>query len=476
MLSQRTINYAIPPKNHYWQWTEERDAIEWADDRTLALWPEVHSIIARLGTDGGLPPLGSLLLVLAACREDWITQRPSNHNIFRNILDISKNNPIPLDVAEVVITGLDQIHQLPPELRTSLSAKCLLISALFEGGPHCLLKKETELVLRDLSVIGLRVDFHQTSAMNAKARFFRDIRALKTGLARHNSESLASLLRTGLENPKLLPPELPQQPIAPDDSRDLWQQLEASGGELAAVAATAKRTIAMLNFPGRFGSPRDLQVGGIADITNRGTIDRLLPGELAWDDLVLAARLVHNEALYFRREIPPADVAVSQTILLDRGIRLWGTMRVFSIGVALGLRHHPALQDQNETFEVVAANHDAFEYIDLSNTRGISKALEPLIPSPDPTKFLATWWDAAQIVDDPSIPELTFITAREHLEHDATRRIIGEISAWIQARNGRFRIITLGRQGEMEMHAWSPAGNNLLCRGELDVNSLVSQS
>ena len=473
MLSQRTINYAIPPEGHFWKWSEGHDAIEWADGSTLALWPEVHTILGHLGSGCGLPPFGSILLLLAACRNEWVHQRPSRHIVFRSVLGTGKDEAFIEEVAEVVINGLDRIHDLPQDLRNSLPAKCHLVTALFEGGPHCLTERESELVLKDLSIFGLLYADGHIPALPAKSRFLRDIRALKIRLARHDAASLESLLRTGLENANLRQPELPEQPLEPGDPRDLLDRLQAAGGEGGAAAAVAKRTIAMMNFPGRFGSPRDLPVGGIADITNRGTIDRLLPGELAWDDLVLAARLVHNEALYFRREIPPMDVAVSHTVLLDRGLRLWGTGRFFSLGVALGLRHHPALQGDDETFEVAAATGDAFEYLDLVSPTGVRSALETLIPSPDPEKFLITWWDAAQITNDPSIPDLTFITAREHLEEDAPRRLLGEIAAWIHARNGRFRVIALTRGGGLEMQAWSPAGNRLLCRGELDLEDLL---
>jgi hypothetical protein len=473
MLSQRTINYAIPPDDHYWIWSDGYDAIEWADGRTLALWPEIHTVLAYLGAEKGIPPLGSVLLILAACRSDWELQRAFNHSNIRAVMGMAQNVALTAEIAEVLITGLDRVHLLPEDLRTSLSAKCLLVSALFEGGPHCLLRRDTELVLKDLSIFGLRYATDHKPEMTAKARFLRDMRALKTGLARHSAASLESLLRTGIENSNLREPELPQQPLEPGDPRDLIDRLIDAGGEGKAAAAVAKRTIAMINFPGRFGTPRDLPVGGISDITNRGTIDRLLPGELAWDDLVLAARLVHNEALYFRREIPPMDVAVSHTVLLDRGIRLWGAGRVLSLGVALGLRHHPALQEPGEIFEVVASTGDAFEYLDLTTPSGVLSSLETLVPSPSPEKFLTTWWDAAQITDDPSIPDVTFITAREHLEEDATRRLLGEVAGWIHARSGHFRVIALSRGGGMEMQAWSPAGNRIICRGELDLSEIL---
>ncbi|MEK7952115.1 hypothetical protein [Luteolibacter soli] len=473
MTSRRTTNYAVPPEGHFWKWSGGHDAIEWKDGRTLALWPEIHTILDFIGNNSGVPPLGSVLLVLAACRDEWIAHRPLNHGAFRKALEIRDSDPIPPDSAEILITGLDVIHALPRDLRSSLAAKCHLVSALFEGGPYCLPRSESELVLRDLSVFGIGDTSQRKPEMDAKARLQRDLRALKTGLARHGAESLENLLRTGIENSGFHQPLLPSLAEDPIEPRLLLDHLISSGGESGAAAAVAKRAIAMMNFPGRFGAPLDLPVGGIADITNRGTIDRLLPGELAWDDLVLAARLVHNEALYFRREIPPQHVAVSHMILLDRGLRLWGTARVFSLGVALGLWHHPALNGPGEFLGGVAATTDLYETLDLSTPAGVRSALEVLLPAASPNAFLIAWWDVARIVDDVAIPDVSFITAKEHLEDATTRRLLGEIAGWIHERAGRFQVVAVDRLGNLEVQAWSPAGNHTLFHGMIDLAEIL---
>ena len=473
MISVRTTNYAVPPRGHYWMWSSGHDAIEWEDGRTLALWPEIHTILDFLGSNSGVPPLGAVLLVLAACRDEWISHRPRNHAAFRKILAIRENDALPPDYAEILITGLDVIHDLPGDLRASLAAKCHLVSALFEGGPFCLPKSESELVLRDLSVFGIGDIGQRKPSMDAKGRLRRDVRALKTGLARHSAESLENILRTGIENTTLHELELPSPAEDTIEPRLLLDHLVSTSGESGAAAAVAKQAIAMMNFPGRFGAPLDLPVGGIADITNRGTIDRLLPGELAWDDLILAARLVHNEALYFRREIPPQHVAVSHTVLLDRGLRLWGTARVFSLGVTLGLWHHPKLNGPGETFECVAAERDGFAYLDLATTTGVRAALEVLVPAASPETFLTSWWDAAQIVDDPAIPDVSFVTVREHLDDAATRKLLGEIAGWIHERAGRLRVIAIDRLGNLEVQAWSPGGNHTLFHGVIDLADIL---
>jgi hypothetical protein len=511
MLSTRTINYAVPPEGYFWKWSEDFGAIEWQDGTTLALWQEVHAILVHLGEDPGLPPLGSLLLILAACRDGessgsnifdkriaglmtpWIESQLPDRPKSKPALDSSANAKVQAVIERAeqlvvsererkvigsILAALDSLHSLPADLRNSLAARCHLASLVFAGKTYNLSRPDSRAILQELPRLawGFRHLEGARPRRGVEERLVVDLRALKPGKAHYKGDRLESLLRTGLEESEIAPAPIPEALENDHDPRDLLERLTAGGGEGGAAAAVARRAIAMMNFPGRFGTPRDLPVGGIADITNRGSIDRLLPGELAWDDLVLAARLVHNEALYFRREIPPQDVALSHTVLLDRGLRLWGTGRVFSLGVALGLRHHPALNGPGETFEVVAATAEAFEYLDLSTPAGVRAALEILVPAPGPEAFLGSWWDAAQIVDDPSIPDLTFITAKEHLEEPATRGLLGEIAAWIQAKGGRCRVIALSREGALEAQAWSPGGNRLLFRGELDLDEILQTS
>ena len=475
MTSLHTLSYAVPSSGYLWKWSGDFDAVEWHDGSTLALWPEVHTVLAYFECRGSLPPFGSLLFILAACREDWKQSLPVINRKIRGILSIEEHGPIPPDIAKVLVTGLEAIHTLPADLRSSIAAKCHLVSLLLEGGPHSISRDSSGYVLKDFSINGAKcLAGLSNERSEPKARLQRDLRALELGLNRHTPASLESLLRTGLETKDFQPAEIEEAAVEVTDPRLLLDTLIAAGGESGAAAMVAKRVIAMINFPGHVGTPRNLPVGGIADITNRGTIDRLLPGELAWDDLVLAARLVHNEALYFRREIPPMNVAIAHTVLLSRELRLWGIGRVLSLGIALGLWHHPALNGTGETFECIAATDgDEFEYLELDSPAKISATLETLVPSAGPVPFLKAWWEAAQIVDDPAVPDISFIAERSHLDDEDTCLLLGEMAGWIHGRGGYLRVIAVDSQGYLEVQSWTPGGNRSLVRGEIDVGEIL---
>lgn len=479
MLRVSTINYAAPPPGCFWKWSVGFDAIEWRDNgSTLTLWPEVHTVLERFGTGNGLPRFGSLLLLMAACRQDWPETAPRLRTVFATLL--APETPGPDVVSNGAIDSLlelmDTVHRLPRELRSGPAALCHLATAVFEGGPYSISEKESELILSDLALAGPASLAGTSPGLSAKAQLLRDCRALLTGLKRHDARSLENLLRTGLEDTALQPAELTPALAEKAGTGVLLDTLAATGGESGAVAAVARRAIAMMNFPGHLSSPPDLPVGGIADITNRGTIDRLLPGELAWDDLVLAARLVHNEALYFRREIPPMNVAVSHTVLLSRELRLWGQGRVLSLGVALGLRHHPALNGPGQSFECVAATVEDFDYLELETPADVAAALEVLVPHDGPLQLLQTWWAAAQQLQDPALPDVSLILAAESLEDAPLQRLLGDVATWLHGRGGQLRTLALSRDGGLEILAWSPAGNRSIFRGELQPAPVVQPS
>jgi len=471
MISVLTLNYAAFPPDHLWQWAPQHDAIEWHDGKTLALWTELHGILAFLDSQSGIPPLGSILLVMAACHDDWLTTCIDLHGKLMSILQVNKDT-MPADIRQTFTEELMVIHNLPKDLRSTFRAKCHLLSALFEGGPHSRPKKESSLILQQLSLLGPAAISASLPDMASKVRILRDLRALKLGLRRHDAVSLENRLRTSLENSDLQPLPLDQPPNPDTDSRPILEHLASAGGESKAAAAVALRTIAMMNFPGNFGTPNELPVGGISDITNRGTLDRLLPGELAADDLVLAARLVHQEALYFKRELPPENIIMGHTILLDRGLRLWGAVRIFSLGIALGLRHHPMLNGVGRTIESWAATEDGFTDLDLATPQGIHASLETLIPSPGAEAFLTSWWQVARALDEEHVSEVSFITAKEHLTA-GTCRILGDIAAWLKEKSGQLRIFSLDRFGILEVLVWSPTGNRIIQRGEFDLDEIL---
>lgn len=475
MANIAVIQYATPPSDYFWKWSGDLDAAEWRDGQTITLWQELHPILHVLQEEGGLPPLGAILLLLAACRDDWEMKKSALHVWLTQIIgwkDWTEDSSALLDA---LFAALAPVHQLPKDLRASPQAKVHLIVALFEDSVNRLSRDASSTVMVELRHAGPRVVAGKVPEFDSKSRFLRDVKGLLVVLANHDKASLEARLRTGLENPILLSPVLPDvAETSSPEGKSLLEKLEPMGGELRGVAAIAKRTIAMMNFPARVGQPKELPVGGISDISNRGTIDRLLPGELAWDDLVLAARLVHNEALYFQREVPPSKEPVHQVILLDRGLRLWGTNRVFSLGLALGLSQHPASRETAESIECFAATKEAYERLLLDTPQDVTIALEMLNPMADSISPLHAWWLDRLESPGARTEEITFITTHEHIESAEYKKVLGLMAESLTHDGGSLRVIGIDRSGGLEVQQWSTAGNRTLFRGEMDLEALLS--
>ncbi|CAN5197553.1 hypothetical protein BH11PLA2_BH11PLA2_37460 [soil metagenome] len=94
---------------------------------------------------------------------------------------------------------------------------------------------------------------------------------------------------------------------------------------------------AAITLPPRKHSPEALPLGGYADVTTRGDPDRLLPSQFALDPDDFVRRFAERELLYFKREEPHTTVKPERVIVLDQGVRTWGSVRLALAGAALSL-------------------------------------------------------------------------------------------------------------------------------------------
>src|SRR6476620_5465311 len=76
------IAYFVPREDSFWRWSGDGRAIEWRDGRTISFREEAFSIVRRLAPSG-LPPFGSIVLLLAATRDNW-------HRCSDNVSEIIK--------------------------------------------------------------------------------------------------------------------------------------------------------------------------------------------------------------------------------------------------------------------------------------------------------------------------------------------------------------------------------------------------
>lgn len=459
------ISYLIPPPDYLWRWAGDGSAVEWEDGSTVCLWMELHALLHYLAPQG-LPPLGSILMVLMACRQSAAGAHASAREFATRATGGDEASASSMSLLRRLSAVLETVSQLPEDLRSGLPAKAHLLTNLFEGIANRISAEESAKILDQADTWSLPQLLPHPPALNGLARLLRDLKAIAGVHQRQDLRSLEARLRTGLEFVEIRPAELPEPPRSPGGSAlPLLRQLENHHDSgLSALAAAARRMVAMFSLPRPAGFPQELPVGGISDITNRGPLDRLLPSELAADDDVLMARLANGEALYYRRDSPPDEPATERVILMDSGIQTWGLPRVFLLAAALGLQEGA----KGESVSVHRRNGPVFQPLSLGKITDVRACLEFLSPDPAAAAALS---DFPLDTTSGSSMEVFFLTTPGVRE--PVRRALHDLACRIGAAGGKFYRITISRSGAVELSAHSRAGSRVVCTGRIDPDIIL---
>ncbi|NML20089.1 hypothetical protein HHL16_04345 [Pseudoflavitalea sp. G-6-1-2] len=325
---QNCIQYFQSLQNYFWQW--DGDVIEWTTGKTICYKMELEQLLDEFSGNEA-PPLSAILLTIDACKGSL------GANEFGVIESIAKNfGGQANDMPQVLTRFYDLISNLPKDLHTGNGRK-LLLHHIFKKATLSSKVPVSFAMAKDM----LRSGRWQKVIVNSGAPVsFLDTRwhfnYFHEALRRTpTTPMLEQLLRTGLaEQPAAADISLPEISALP-----LLQQL-AENPELSALSRLAERLIPVINVPMHVHGSGQLPLGGISDITNKGSYDKLLLSELAHDDVTLMARLVNGEALYFRREEPPDKPTHNRIILIDVTLKMWGIPRLYAIASALAFAHH----------------------------------------------------------------------------------------------------------------------------------------
>ena len=449
--------YLAPFASSPWRWDKEAEVIEWTDSSTIVFRAELASILARLAPHG-LPPLSAVVLLLAACRDGWPGESHRLGTIAGSLATLGRGE-FP-DWLGKLFQQLDAVRALPDELRTTSSAKADLAEMVFE---ECRIRTSIE----DAEAIRWALSSYlspetltpQSDSLQGLEGILRDLRCLFDGMKKFDAEKLKLRKRTGLD--QLVRPadfELPPAEMA----RRLITRLH-DDQELGGMARIARQLLAAMHLPHALSDHEDLPVGGVSDITNRGSLDRLLLSELAYDDLTLAVRIALREALYLRRETPPKNPPKHRAVLIDAGIRLWGIPRVFATAVALTLA---ATSDRNIRIDAYRACGRKVEQVSLTQREGLIAHLEALEPEVHPGDAIEAFLAAVSKQGD--LVDAVVVTSEDvvedlHFQQAIDSRELPSLLLATVSREGRFRLIS-----------WSSRRRKMLREARLDLEKLLS--
>lgn len=441
-LTDLAKSYFQPYKNHIWKWADNGNVIESFDGNTVIYREELLMLLRGISSNG-FPPLTSLLLVIAACQESWkyIKENPyalSNYILENNPIDEFARDKFDKDKLKarlpLTLHALNIINDLPEELRTG-AKKIHLLNEIFCNTQDIVPKDNAISILNEFSS-GRTDEFLENPVKAFDAlEFVRDMELLYDILKKYSSkDSLEIKLRTGLENV----PDQDDQKIEIPTSQDLLSQLEEDSRTVG-IARLTRKLIAALSIPMHAVGSSDQPIGGVSDITNRGNFDRLLLSELAYDDHLLAARLVNNEALYLRREEPPAHIEKERIILIDSSIKLWGTSRVFALSVALACTKTDKHIGSIRTYLL---GGERFDETDISTKDGVISSLQFLDASLNCTDTFSSVMEEERSGN----VDYVLISTEENIREVTFYKKIAEYSEKLNF------LLTVGRAGELEFY------------------------
>jgi MoxR-vWA-beta-propeller ternary system domain bpX0/MoxR-vWA-beta-propeller ternary system domain bpX1 len=468
-VSTKARQYFTPPKDYFWRWSNDMNIVEWHDGVTIAYRDELTAILKEVALTCEPKRLGAVLLVLAACREG-IAEGSIRNRFFYEVLDdladradVDKEdyyiNQRP-NIIDDTLRFLNRISILNADLRRE-KGKILLIKHLFEDDldvfkPHSLTAFVDEFASGRLDLdigtqqIDLTFDYFKADLLTLYklSRRYPDV------------HSLDVKIRTGLD---VLPTsiELPEEEKTEEpDPLSILEEL-AADDKTAGLAALTLSVIAALNVPMHAQGASDLPLGGVSDLTNKGTYDKLLLSELAQDDDLLTARLVNNEALYLRREMPPAQPDRERVILLDTTLKMWGMPRPFALSAALALAENKKKIIETRVFALKGVT---FDPLSISTKKDVLEALNHLSPALHCGLALADFMKQAPKTE---AIDYVFISDEDAMSHPNFKALFNQQKPYL-----RF-LIVINRLGALQFFEFKNGQSKLISAAQFDLNTLL---
>jgi len=369
------IDFFSAHEDYFWSWAEHGRVIEFANRKTICYREELTYLLGEL-SPGTLFPLGSILLLLCACKENWESLFEAEQQLMRISLTPGFTPDEYLKAQQLMkdaLKFLKIVGSLPHERRTGVRRTALIsgiISSLQieENIPeiHTMVKalgtgELDDTVLRDRKRLDFEIVNCDLSSLAQAFGFFPD------------KETLELRLRTGLM-------ALPKKAllIVPEETgTDLLGQLY-DDARTRILSGLTRKILAAIRIPMHLSGSSEQSLGGMADISNRGPYDKLLLSELAQDDHLLTARLANNEALFLQRETTPDNAVQELGVFMDVTLKMWGMPRVIALATALAFREG---KERNQKLQVWAIGGEESRLLDMDSKNGIISALERLDPA-----------------------------------------------------------------------------------------------
>lgn len=457
--SQNTVDYFRAYQNYFWRWAERGQVIEFANQKTICYREDLSNILKDLPKTTSLS-LGTILLILCACKDDWETL----YNAKQTLLNIRYSSMDASSTIDDPDHGLKRqayqflciVNQLPHQYRSEMN-RVLLLQSIFDAlsvkGYHMGLLP----ILKEFNSGEMDEDIFGEQAVLKHINVIQDLAPLAAALAIFEDvESLVLKQRTGL-TALPSPIHIPQpEPVG----KDLLAELEIDK-KTNTVSQLARRIMAALSIPMYLNSNNEQSLGGISDIANKGTYDKLLLSELAQDDLLLTARLANNEALFLKRETAPNHQVQQLGIIIDSTLKMWGSARVFAVAAALAFRESKEKNQQLKVWSLGGKDLSITALETKKDTEALLEKMDPALHCGEPlVKAFATHAEKNG--------RYILITSSHFLKDTTAAPYFSKI------RDQLNYLITISAGGHLQMFQFSKKQSKLIREAHIDLSDLVS--
>lgn len=399
------------------RWSLRCDAVEWPDGSALALAEELRPLLGGVFSRTLVPPFAYVLNVLHLMKSG----RLSPFDRLRRAFETARGSANLSDNAGLLIAEL--CADLPPS--PELASLDDVLAALRLRQLH------GERPRPSMEPPLCRVEFELR--VSEKLQTFDD-------------DALLHWLKFGTAPPPKAPELAKTLESLPLRVARLLTRARARP-RLVGAAALTPVVDAALSLPPRRRTPDQLPQGGYADVTTRGEPERLLPGQFALDADEFVRRFAENELLYFEREEPHAAERPGRTLVLDQGVRTWGSVRLALTAAALALLK----KDPKRTGRVRLAATSTPDLVDPAEAE--LDELADLLEASDLTANPAAAVARALADDGEELRDVVILT------HPRALREPDVLAAGKSRRKGdRVFALSVDDDGRAEFAEWSTGG------------------
>lgn len=409
--------------NYFWEWTTDEDVpddtrynennlISIPNVGAIAYRPYVMEILKEL-KEQGLPPFGSLLLVLYALHDGYLNLDGVFYYLNRQKDNLAENES---DV-DLAIKFLENLSSIGSSLKRGQN-KIILLQTIFRDSHNRVSSVNSGLILKIFEtkphIIG-EAAVKRTLTSIAVNRDIKTLALLQNKFP--TAESIINAMKGFTDIPEL-EDEVVEEETTVETDKDFIQQL-IEEPKTFQVGSLIKRIWSGLKIPMRHLSPGEQPIGGISDMTNKGDFNKMLLSEFANEDEIFMNRIANNEALFIQREIPPEENIFERIILIDTSLKNWGTPKILAFASAIAVIKHPKAHSECKVF---ALGNDIFP-ISLNRVEEVIENQNHVSPVLEVSETLEKFFSEEHTEKDL---EVFFITNQENLNHQKIQKVIHE--------------------------------------------------